>query len=57
VFPQQLAAAIQTKSPNDVREALEPWLKRNKQFMQQLLVETQKRVDVLRPHEAAVQTH
>jgi hypothetical protein len=57
VFPQKLAAAIQTKSPKDFREALEPWLKRNKQFMQQLLVETQKRVDGLRPHEAAVQTH
>ncbi|MCC8956760.1 toll/interleukin-1 receptor domain-containing protein [Bradyrhizobium sp. Pear77] len=51
-FQTRLAQAIEKKSPGDVRQTLEPWLKRNKDFMKQLLVETQGKVDKLRPLEA-----
>jgi hypothetical protein len=48
-FQDRLAQGIQKKSPVDVRQTLEPWLRRNKEFMKQLLVETQERVEQLRP--------
>jgi hypothetical protein len=48
-FQNRLAQGMQKKSPGDVRQTLEPWLRRNKEFMKQLLVETQKRVEQLRP--------
>jgi hypothetical protein len=48
-FQSRLAQGIQKKSPGDVRQTMEPWLRRNKEFMRQLLVETQKRVEQLRP--------
>ncbi|MFX4883842.1 hypothetical protein ABTB71_19250, partial [Acinetobacter baumannii] len=51
-FQTRLAQAIEKKSPGDVRQTLEPWLKRNKDFMKQLLVETQSKVEKLRPLEA-----
>ncbi|WP_225645202.1 hypothetical protein [Bradyrhizobium australafricanum] len=51
-FQTRLAQAIEKKSPSDVRQTLEPWLKRNKDFMKQLLVETQGKVEKLRPLEA-----
>jgi hypothetical protein len=51
-FQSRLAQAMDRKSPNDVRQTLEPWLKRNKDFMKQLLAETQNRVEKLRPVEA-----
>jgi hypothetical protein len=44
-----LAEGIQKKSPANVRRMLEPWSRRNKEFMKQLLVETQKMVEQLRP--------
>jgi len=50
-FQTRLAQAIEKKSPGDVRQTLEPWLKRNKDFMKQLLVETQGKVEKLRPLE------
>jgi hypothetical protein len=48
-FQNRLALGMQKKSPGDVRQTLEPWFRRNKGFMKQLLVETQKRVEHLRP--------
>jgi hypothetical protein len=48
-FRVRLACGVEAKSPMDVQKTLEPWLRRNKEFMKLVLTETLKRIELLRP--------